>query len=236
MNGTTLLQGIVGSTAYGLNHAGSDVDRLGVYAAPTAAFHGLHPPVGKAASTVTTNPDVTLHEAGKYATLALACNPTVSELMWLDADLIETNTELGGYLTTIREAFLSAGRVRDAYFGYATQQFHRLQQRGDGTFSSDTQHRTAKHARHLLRLLIQGFALYRTGILPIRLTEGTVATVRAFGERVAGGDVEEAKKALACYETLFDDVRTPLPDRPDEERIERWLRAVRHAHYTWPGP
>lgn len=235
MNGTILLQGIVGSTAYGLAHPDSDVDRLGMYAAPTVTFHGLHPPIGKAASTVTTNPDVALHEAGKYAALAMGCNPTVTELMWLDADLIETNTELGGYLTTIRSAFLSAQRVRDAYLGYATQQFHRLENRDDGTFSSDTQHRTAKHARHLMRLLTQGLALYRTGTLPIRLSEGAVATVRHFGEQVAAGHPDLAKSMLGRYEVALDTARSPLPDRPDEDRVERWLRSVRHLHYTWPG-
>jgi predicted nucleotidyltransferase len=52
-----LLSGIVGSVAYGLAGPGSDVDRLGVYAAPTVAFHGLRPP---RESVVTTEPDVTL--------------------------------------------------------------------------------------------------------------------------------------------------------------------------------
>ena len=189
---------------------------------------------GRKATTATTNPDIALHEAGKYAALALGCNPTVTELMWLDADLIETDAELGGYLrTVIRGAFLSAGRARDAYFGYATQQFHRLQQRGDGT--SPPTPAVAKHARHLLRLLIQGLALYRTGILPIRLTDEQVDAIRRFGDAIAGGDVEAAKATLASHEIAFDAAHTPLPDRPDEERVERWLRAVRHVHYTWPG-
>ena len=42
---TPLLEGIVGSTAYGLAGPHSDVDRLGVFAAPTRAFHGLYPPI-----------------------------------------------------------------------------------------------------------------------------------------------------------------------------------------------
>ena len=38
-----LLSGIVGSTAYGLDTKDSDVDRLGVFAAPTEKLLGLHP-------------------------------------------------------------------------------------------------------------------------------------------------------------------------------------------------
>ncbi len=86
----TILRGIVGSTAYGLAHEGSDIDRLGMFVAPTVQFHGLHPPIGKAASRVQTSPsDYTEHEAGKYVSLLLGANPTVTELLWLPDDLYE---------------------------------------------------------------------------------------------------------------------------------------------------
>lgn len=118
--GSVLLSGIVGSTAYGLAGPDSDVDRLGLYAAPTAHFHGLRPPTGRAASVVTTSPDATFHEALKYVTLALTVNPTVTELLWLPDHLYETRTALGDELIGIRGCLLSAKRVRDAYLGYAT--------------------------------------------------------------------------------------------------------------------
>jgi hypothetical protein len=82
--GTTILRGIVGSVAYGLDHEDSDIDRLGCFVAPTVQFHGLHLPIGKRASRVQTTPsDHTEHEAGKYLSLLLSCNPTVTELLWL---------------------------------------------------------------------------------------------------------------------------------------------------------
>lgn len=223
-----LLRGVVGSTAYGLNVPGrSDVDWLGMFAAPTEEFHGLRLPKD---TYTTKDPDSTLHEAGKYAHLALGCNPTAIELMWLPE--YEVRTDLGDDLIAIRGAFLSAKRVRDAYFGYATSQFGRLERRGDGTFSSDTQHRTAKHARHLLRLLFQGYHLYRYGTLMIRLEDSAVMAIREFGDRVAGGDTARAHQILANYEAAFDRYTSPLPDRPDEATVERWLLEVRRAHYT----
>ena len=218
-----LLAGIVGSTAYGLATPESDVDRLAVFAAPTRSFHGLRPPTGKQATKVTTKPDVTQHEAGKYASLCLKVNPTVTELLWLDE--YETRTGLGERLIGIREAFLSAPRVRDAYFGYAVSQFRRLESRGDGTFSADTRKRTAKHARHLGRLVHQGLELYRTGRLTVRLADPQ--WYRDFGERVAGGDLDAAKAVLAEAEEEFGKVKTPLPERPDEEVVEEWLYQVR---------
>jgi predicted nucleotidyltransferase len=220
-----LLAGIVGSTAYGMAGPDSDVDRLGVFAAPTVAFHGLHPPKE---SLVSHDPDRTLHEAGKFCRLALGGNPTVSELMWLPDELYETRTGLGDRLIGIRSAFLSAPRVRDAYLGYATQQFRKLESRGDGSFSADTRKRTAKHARHLARLVHQGRELYATGQVAIRLADP--GWFLAFGERVAGGDIEAARELLHRAEADFDTIRTPLPDRPDEATVQRWLLDVRAAH------
>ncbi|PWU50308.1 nucleotidyltransferase [Micromonospora globispora] len=217
-----LLSGIVGSVAYGLAGPGSDVDRIGVFAAPTVAFHGLHPP---RESVVTTDPDVTLHECAKYCRLGLSGNPTATELMWLPDDCYETRTEFGDRLIAIRSAFLSAPRVRDAYLGYATQQFRRLTTR-DATVGGRL--RSAKHARHLARLLHQGRTLYATGVLEIWLADPE--WFLAFGERVAGGALDEAEALVAAAERDFDRIRTPLPDRPDEETVERWLLDVRAAH------
>lgn len=233
LDGTLLLSGIVGSTAYGLAGPGSDVDRLGVYAAPTTAFHGLRPPMGKDASRVTTDPDATYHEAGKYASLCLAGNPTVMELLWLPDDLYELRTTLGDDLIGIRSAFLSAKKVRDAYLGYAVQQFRRLANRGDGSFGADLRKRTAKHARHLARLVHQGLTLYQTGRLTVRLDDP--AWYRAFGDSVAEGDIGAARHLIESAQTRFDAARTPLPDHPDHDTVDRWLQAVRAAHYR-PEP
>ncbi|GAB3963975.1 hypothetical protein GCM10029978_023400 [Actinoallomurus acanthiterrae] len=221
-----LLAGIVGSTAYGLATPDSDIDRLGVFAAPTRSLLGLRTP---RESIVTTSPDRTLHEARKWCDLALGGNPTVMELVWLPDDLYETRTPFGDELIGIRSAFLSAKRVRDAYLGYATQQFRKLANRGDGSFSADTRRRTAKHARHLARLVHQGRELYATGGLRIRLDDPD--WYRAFGDGVAGGDIEAARHLLAEAEADFDRICTPLPDRPDEATVESWLLAVRHARY-----
>jgi len=226
-----LLSGIVGSTAYGLAAPGSDIDRLGIFVAPTSAFHGLHFPKETHAVQGPGMDDFTIHEARKWCKLALGCNPTVMELVWLPDELIEVTSDWGEELRSIRSCFLSADRVRDAYLGYAFQQLKRLQNRDDGTFGSDLRKRTAKHARHLYRLCHQGLHLYRTGRLEIRLDPDAIMTARAFGERVAAGDIPAAREMIKGFEQKFDAARTPLGDRPDEERVDRWLRAVRHAYW-----
>lgn len=226
--GNVLLSGIVGSTAYGLAHEGSDVDRLGCYAAPTIAFHGLHPPAGRSATWVSADPDAVYHEAGKLVSLILGGNPTVTEILWLNS--YETETPLGRDLIAIRGRLTCARAARDAYLGYATQQFRRIENRGDGSFSADTRKRTAKHARHLWRLLYQGTELHQTGHLPVLLSPNRAASCRAFGERVENGDLDVAWEALRDAEEAFGKPGV-LPERPDETAAEAWLHCVRAAFY-----
>ncbi|WP_151770634.1 nucleotidyltransferase domain-containing protein [Streptomyces abyssomicinicus] len=219
-----LLSGVVGSTAYGLAHPGSDVDRLGLFAAPTVELHGLRTPKE---SYVTTAPDRTLHEAAKWCRLALSGNPTAMELVWLPDELYEVRTPLGDELIAVRSAFLSAGRVRNAYLGYAQQQFRRLQNRSDDSLRAERRGRTAKHARHLKRLCAQGLELYTTGRLTLRVDDPQ--EFHDFGERVAA-DPAAALSLLRHYETAFAQARGVLPEAPDEGPVEAWLHRVR-AHF-----
>ncbi|GIF70898.1 nucleotidyltransferase domain-containing protein [Asanoa siamensis] len=221
---SVLLMGVIGSTAYGLAGPHSDVDRLGVFAVPTAELHGLERP---AESTVSHEPDVTLHEAAKFCRLALAGNPTVTELLWLPDRLYETRAPLGDELIALRHAFLSARRVREAYLGYATKQFRLLANR-----TGDYDPRVAKHARHLMRLCHQGLHTYRTGEVRVELDDPRA--FRDFGERVAAGDLDVARSMLAEHEAAFAATVTPLPESPDVPPVEAWLRRVRHAFYE-PG-
>lgn len=220
-----LLSGIVGSTAYGLAREGSDVDRLGLFAVPTEQLHGLRAPKD---SHVTHQPDSTLHEAAKWCRLALQGNPTVLELVWLPDELYEVRTPLGDELIGIRTAFLAAPRVRKAYLGYAQQQFQRLDRRGDGSFSSDTRRRTAKHARHLMRLCRQGYELYTTGRLNVRVDDP--APYFEFGQRAAL-DPDSVRPFLIRMEEAFDRATSPLPDKPAEAAAEAWLLRVRRHYY-----
>ena len=220
--GTVLLSGVVGSTAYGLSGPDSDVDRLGMFALPTMSLLGLHTP---RESQVTTQPDVTLHEAAKLARLALGGNPTASELLWLPDDLYEVRTPLGDEAIGLRTAFLSAGRVHDAYLGYATQQFRKLLSR-DPSWSH---RKIAKHARHLMRLVEQGYELYTTGHVTVRLADPE--RFLAFGEQVAA-DPEAARPFMAGAEERFATARTALPGEPDEKAVEDWLLRVRREFWT----
>lgn len=217
-----LLEGIVGSTAYGLATATSDVDKLGVMQLPTRHFLGLSSPLESSLSQVSHDPDVTYHDVGKFCKLALGCNPTVTELLWLPKELYTHTTIDGQELIWMREEFLSAQRVKDAYMGYAVAQFDRLTR--EGSFGSDLKKRTEKHARHLLRLMHQGYTLYTTGELPIVLEDPD--RYHEFGRMVAE-DVTHAQQTLNTYRKLFEYADTVLPEKPNTKEISEWVQDQR---------
>lgn len=225
----TLLRGVVGSTAYGLAHEGSDVDRLAMHVEPVEAILSLDPPK----ETVTHSgpdyaEDFTSHEAKKFVQLCLKCNPTALELLWLPE--YEVSEYLGRELCHIRKQLVSRKLVRNAYLGYITQQFRRLETRGDGSFSADTRKRTAKHARHMWRLSHQGMYLWTQGELVIRLNENEVDQCRAFSDRVVTGDMDAGRDLIDYTELVFDGHTSPIPLVPNERLANDWLLAVRRAY------
>jgi predicted nucleotidyltransferase len=228
--GNVILQGVVGSTAYGLAREGSDVDRLGIYVAPTREFLGLNPPTHRRATKVWHEPDLTLHEVGKFCSLALQCNPTILELLWLVGDefhweAYEVATTYGIRLVHMRRDFLSRQRVRDAYFNYATQQFDRLKNRS--RFPDVPVNRIAKHARHLRRLLNQGLQLYETATMTVQVSNPEAYFT--FGERVAAGDLGLAESLILDFEEMFNEAKSPLPETPSESSVDNFLVTTRKA-------
>lgn len=214
-HGTVLLSGIVGSRAYGLSHAGSDVDRLGMFAAPTVAFFSLAP---VSESHVFHDPsDATFHEAGKYLRLLLAANPTAGELLWLSE--YEVQHPLGTELVSLRSRFLSATSVKGSYLSYAVQQYKKIL--AEGSVQAPTE-RMRKHALHMARLINQGYALYTTGEFTVRVEnpdwyrefrEASVVTWQSWFER------EQVRFATA---------KSCLQGTPDFDAANAWLRKVRY--------
>lgn len=224
-----LLEGIVGSTAYGFAGPDSDVDRLGMFAAQTAELLGLE---RVQESVVTTRPDRTLHEALKWCRLALKCNPTAMELAWLPDDLYEVRTELGEQLINIREAFLSRQAVRNSYLGYATQQLIKLKNIkikmdnfASANMQAEARDRRHKHARHVVRLLGQGTGLHENKFLEVRLDKPDVLV--GMGEEVVA-DPRYGDSLIKAAEQIFDEPGV-LPERPDTDAVEGWLLDVRRT-------
>lgn len=218
-----ILEGVTGSTAYGLNHANSDIDIKGVYLLPTKDVLGLK--FDAAHTTVQrTDPDEVYHELGKFMKLVAGGNPTVSELLWLEDYTILT--PVGKLLVENREIFLSTPAVMNAYRGYAfgqAQKLARRQEEGKEGYDSALKNRFAKHTRHCFRLLLQARQLLETGKLTVRVTPEQREWLFKMGEQtpetIIDAFIEEDKK--------MDDIVSVLPDEPNWEKIDELLYKIR---------
>lgn len=226
------LLGVVGSTAYKLAHAGSDVDRLGVYLEPTRDVLGLDGTalVRKTHVTYAPNPDSSVHEIGKLCALGLKANPTALELLWLPE--YEICTPIGEQLLEHRSAFLSEPLVRKAFGAYADAQTQRLLNRiGDGSTPSKPvpATRAAKHARHCLRIVRQGRTLLETGEMSLDFSAQR-EELEAAGLR-ATTDPDWFHDLMRRERDLLHGVRSPLPPEPDRATINTLLSDARLASH-----
>jgi hypothetical protein len=209
---------IVGSRAYGLDEEGSDTDRRGIYLPPAELHWSL---AGVPEQLERDETQECYFELQKFLTLALKANPNVLECLY--TPLVEHATPLAAELLAMREAFLSR-LVYQTYNGYVLSQFKKIGQ--------DLRARGAikwKHAMHLLRLLVAGVTALRDGVVPVRVEAALRDRLLAIrrGE-VPWEEVEDWRLALhkeldAAY------AATRLPERPDYERVNRFLIAARRT-------
>lgn len=217
-----ILEGITGSVAYGLNTENSDVDIKGIYLLHTDEVLGLD-----FNSTNTTKdhtePDWVYHEVQKFMKLAMAGNPTITELLWLED--YTTMTPIGQLLVDNRELFLSKAYLK-SYGGYALGQARDLNRRG-GTYGHGRSNRYEKHTRHCFRLLLQGKELLETGKLTVRVTPEQREELFAIGKETPEVIIAKFEKEFK----EFDNIESVLPDKPNKEAINALLLKIRKMSY-----
>lgn len=216
-----ILEGVVGSTAYGLSTPDSDIDKLGVFMLPIKDVLGLSEPKQ---TIVHNNPDATYHELKKFINLCLKNNPTVLELLWLDDYTILSDQ--GVYLIGARDLFLSQN-IRNTYGGYARQQSEKLKKRGN--FSSDLKKRQAKHGRHCARLLLQGIQLLKTHDVKIKLSDTEISYIFMMGE-MAETNIDFFSKEIDRLFYVFDNIESSLPQKPNYEKANNLLLDLRKSY------
>lgn len=224
-----LLLGVTGSTAYGLAHAGSDVDRLGIYCVSTDRVLGLGFSAESSSRVLTEPDDVQLHELAKFLGLALKANPTITELLYLDG--YEVRDERMDPLLSMRSKLLGQRVVRSSYAGYAMAQAQRLTRRsaeGKQGFASDLAKRTAKHGRHCFRLMLQAEQLLRTGVITVDVSDYR-DELFAMGD-LAVTDVAAFYKRFEDRKRVIDALSSDLPAEPDHAAAEAFLVAFRRSN------
>jgi uncharacterized protein len=211
---------IVGSKAFGLDHSQSDTDRRGIYL-PSAEIHwSLY---GIPEQLENHENQECYWELQKFLLLALKANPNVLECLY--TPLREYYTPIAEELLSIREIFLSQ-LIYQTYNGYVMSQFKKMEQdlrtRGEVRL---------KHAMHLIRLLLSGITILKSGFVPVK-----VENYRQDLLAILSGEmpwIEVNKWRLSLHQE-FDLVlqQTSLPERPNYEKANQFLIKSRRSQLT----
>ncbi len=225
----SILKGVVGSTAHGLNLTTGDRDEMGIFVETMEQVMGLtsedhrisrSKPVG-----VRSEPgdlDLTEYSLRKFCRLAKQGNPSVMVLLWLPEYI--TKHPIGEQLIGIRDHFISR-EAGQRFLGYLISQKMRLTgERSRNVTRPDLVEKygyDTKFAMHALRLGYEGIELltHRTMTIP------APANRREILMAVRTGDIrldavlmliEEAEKKL---KGLIDDCTWTV----DSKAIDKFL-------------
>ncbi|USX49293.1 DNA polymerase beta superfamily protein [Lentzea sp. HUAS12] len=199
-----ILEVVIGSHAYGLASPESDVDRRGVFVAPTEAFWRFDKPP---TSVEGPDPEQLSWEVEHFCRLGLKSNPTVLEA--LVSPLVEISTPLGEELRDLLPAFLSRYAVRS--FTRATEM----------QLSRAGRNLKPKQLMHVVRLRLVGLNLLRTGRYDI------AADRALLGIRDGSMPWDDAVAWAHRLGSEISAAEGPLPEEPDRARVEDWLMSVR---------
>jgi uncharacterized protein len=202
---------VVGSQAYGLSRAGSDIDRRGIYLPPAElewSIFGVPEQIEKRET------QECYWEFKKFLILALKANPNILECLF--TPMVEQSSEIADALLAKRHIFLSK-LVYQTYNGYVMSQFKKLEQdlrvRGEVKW---------KHAMHLIRLLLQGISVLNEANVPVRVSQHRDALLSICDGAQPWSEVNAWRLSLHReFESAFN--TTSLPDAPNYQEANRLL-------------
>ena len=208
---------VIGSQAYGLADAESDVDRRGIYLPPADLHWSLY---GVPEQLENHETQEAYWELQKFLVLALKANPNVLECLY--TPLVEKATPLAEELLGMKSIFLSR-MVYQTYNGYV----HVAVQEDAGRPPQPGQVKW-KHVMHLIRLLLSGIGVLRDGFVPVAWRRTATGCWRSGAAKCRGttwraGGLRLHQEFDAAFET------TKLPERPDYERANAFLISARRA-------
>lgn len=214
-----ILRVAVGSQAFGLATADSDEDRRGIFLPPAELTWSLFKPPEQVEYASEGVEEVDW-ELEKFLRLALQANPNILETLW--SPRVLHITPLGEELRGLRGAFLSR-HVYKTYSGYVLSQFQLMRRGYERTGAYK-----AKHAMHLVRLLYSGIHALRTGEILVDVGAHREELLRIRNGALSFEDVRLRALALDQeFQQAF--LTTTLPERPDLERVNRFLIHARRS-------
>ncbi len=223
-----------GSHAYGTNTEDSDIDLRGV--AHNSANNIL---LGKDFEHVRLdNIDTTIYSLNKLLPLLLSCNPNTIEILGCLPRHYLQISDIGRELINLSDAFLSK-RCINSFGGYARTQLHELNLLTDKNLAGlDIRNRKAiehkklgKHMLHLIRLYLMVFDILEDGQINTYRNKDREFLLSVRNGKYLDSDYRPTKEfndLLNELDSKFKSLSesTQLPDKPDVERINKFLFEV----------
>lgn len=239
-----VLQGLVGSTVYGLNVGDGidDRDEMGVCVEPISMAMGLtgfeqyiyRTAVERTGDHNTKSQagdlDLVVYSLRKYVRLALKGNPSILALLFVPDDSLVKINDVGYALRELVPQLISR-KAGGAFLGYLQAQKQRLlgergQMRSNRPELVEKYGFNTKYAMHMLRLGYQGVELLTTGRLTIPTPEPQ--RTELLGLRRGEMPLQEALTRAGELECELKDLlgHSSLPELPDKEFVEKWMVQV----------
>jgi len=208
---------VVGSRAYGLEHEGSDTDLRGFFIPPAERHWSME---GLPEQLESAEGDECYWEIEKFLQMCLKGAPNALEC--LATPLVAQTSAVAEELRAMPEAFLSK-EVYNRYLGYADAQFRKME--ADMRLHGQVKW---KHAMHMIRLLIAGEHVVRTGqiLVDVRVHREMLLAIK-HGERT--WDEVSALRADLTERLQAAFASCPFPEGPDVARVDAFLIRVRRG-------
>lgn len=212
----TLIRSVAGSRLYGLDHAGSDEDIMGIGIATKAEKLGLD-----TVEQLGQDDEVT-YELAKWTRLAINGNPTVLQMLWTPPSMWHQWDARWPEMQIRLRGIVLSDRCRDAFLGYMKGQRIKLERdRGQRTELKEQFGYDTKFAAHMIRLGIQGVEVLTTGQMSLPMASGSRQLCRDIRQgRYTEPEVLEMANEL---EEKLKTVPSVLPPTVDRVKVNNFL-------------
>jgi len=227
---------ISGSRAYGFANENSDTDYRGIFFPNRRCFYGLE---GFTDPIETKDPDTVFYSFKKFINLALANNPNILEILFIDEpNLIIQDSKYIQRIKAFRQDFLSK-RIFTTYLGYVKAQMHKIKNEGNCSPKMNSRRMEdikkngydTKAASHVFRLLFQGIELAREKTISIPLPKADIFVCKLIRNgKVSFEDfVKDSNDFIEIFKEL--ETKSDLPDKPNFELINDLVMDIHKSFY-----
>jgi len=210
-----VLNVVHGSRAYGTNIPGSDFDEKGIAIISDPRYYFGFKKFEQKDSGWEDGNDRAIYDIRKFFKLALACNPNIIEVLFVEPEQILTMTHYGQEILNFRRSFLSRSAAK-TFTGYALAQMKRLKNGVDAGKEIKW-----KHAMHLVRLLRMGIEIVKTGEVKVKRPDAKYLKEIRFGNVPLEEIFRDSEMLLERIDNAL--ARSPLPREPDRDGAEKLM-------------